>query len=204
MINKVIILVMLTFILSCEYSMKNIKWIKIGNYVCSDSYSKEKVLLLRTCFNQDTTILNGPKIFYNEKGRIIKWIWYSMPLVFRNKNNGKVPIFTAYYNEDGVFEEFIGNPFITFGSGSDGKTHIEMVAPPNTNKVVVIIDSFKQAIFNEYGMEPAETDSTCYVTLEDNPINTHKYLVKYQIEDSVKILSQYTLPIEFEETNTSH
>jgi hypothetical protein len=174
----------------------NVKWNLKGNYCYKDSFCKTGKLIKKTGFTLDTSKLNGATIYYDKSGNLIQWEWNSLLVNNVLKDDRKLPIFRAYYS-NGKFYKFVGNSFIDIKDNSKQTTAIQMVNPPNAYKVVIIKDSFNNRLFDEYAMEPGDTDSTCYVALNNFPIKNHKYWVTYRIEDSIQILSQYSIPIEF-------
>ena len=186
----------LLIISSCTSKTSTLEWNEYHSNICCDSFNERNILVRSTCYNKDTTIKDGPEIYYSESGKIIKWFWYENDTTIyikHNKESYRLPGYGAYYNDDGAVETFRGNPFRDFFQYEDGKSYVEVYLPPNADVAIIIRDSVNNRLHNKY-VKFLGGDSTGIVKL-DTIIENHKYWATYQIYDSVKILCEYTIPL---------
>ena len=123
------------------------------------------------------SFLLGERIAYHENGKIKKWYWYR-----NDKTN--VPVYIIYFDSLGVFQDFKGNPFVSAGKTRKNSTVVELVNPPIVKSFSEYRDYYKGQLQRKIIYEPAKTDSTQWMTLDEHKYDsTHVYYVYFAIFD---------------------
>ena len=166
--------------------LKNlIKYSLHGRFIIKESFDSSGKITGRQYFNKDT-IPNGAEIYYYPNGKIKHWKWFQ---------NNKTPSCGVYYDTDGVFFAFRGNPFIDLGNETDTSVYVTLVNPPNIKFIIVYEDTYKSKVMKSLMFEPTLTDSTSWIVIDRNSNEflyqkEHKYeLIFYVIDENSKVLS---------------
>jgi hypothetical protein len=175
-INKVG-MILLFALISCRQKEKKAKilsqYFNEHQYLTRYDYDINGKLVKKKSFNSDT-IPNGEEVDFYENKVVEKWAWF----YFSNTNNqlDKYPLCYFYYSPYGVYEGFKGSPFIRALKIRNDALGIELAKPPQIDFMVEYRDSFNNQLVHKIEIEPGETDSTAWVTLEKEQ---HKFTANH-------------------------
>ncbi|MBA3830123.1 MAG: hypothetical protein H0X33_14380 [Taibaiella sp.] len=114
----------------------------------------------------------GSETHYDNKGRIIKWLWYKSGLNFIQ--------YGIYYDSLQRIQRSIGNPFLNAVKFDKNQLAIEMANPPIVKYIFKYREWYNDKVIEQFAKYPGKTDTTAWVVI-DLPkfLQNHKYIIYY-------------------------